>query len=66
LFLIKAHEIQPDNSEVILNRAITKVLLNVDLAGALNDFNKYIKDNPNSIYGYYNRAHLFKKLGTIK
>jgi len=66
LFLIKAHEIQPDNSEVILNRAITKVLLNVDLAGALNDFNKYIKDNPNSIYGYYNRAHLFKKLGNIK
>jgi tetratricopeptide (TPR) repeat protein len=62
----KANKLKPDNYEILLNRGITRVILNVNLKGALDDFNLYIKMNPNSVYGYYNRAYLYKKLGLLK
>ena len=63
IYFIKAHKLKPDNCEIILNRGITRVILNANLKGALEDFNLYIKENPDSVFGYYNRAHLYKKIG---
>eukprot|EP00118_Oscarella_pearsei_P015724 m.143590 g.143590 ORF g.143590 m.143590 type:complete len:1883 (+) comp38394_c1_seq23:49-5697(+) len=61
-YYTKALESEPNDESMLLNRAITRVVLG-QTDEALEDFNKAALYSPHWAHIYYNRGNLYKSLG---